>query len=84
VAKVEAAGKIKNEMSRLKLQVDLDTSTYRCPCGESFTWSGLDDGLSPWLALHAPHADEKEIEETITADGCRATDGSPTTIVRAR
>jgi hypothetical protein len=66
------------ETGPLKLQVDLDTSTYVCPCGSSFTWSGLDDGLRPWLDTHELHANG-QTEETVTADGCRATGGTPTT-----
>jgi hypothetical protein len=64
----------------LVLRVDLDTSTYVCPCGSSFTWGGFDEQLRPWLEVHRPHTNGST-EETITADGCRATGGVPTTRV---
>lgn len=41
---------------------DLDTSTRRCPCGGSITWSGCDPALQRWLAEHRPHVDTDEVE----------------------
>lgn len=32
-----------------------DDSTLICKCGSSFTWSGFDRGLQPWMEKHAPH-----------------------------
>lgn len=35
-----------------------DTSTIWCPCGQSFTWSGVDKDLRPWVELHVAHTAE--------------------------
>jgi hypothetical protein len=32
-----------------------DDATLTCPCGSSFTWSGLDDRLEGWVSAHKPH-----------------------------
>jgi hypothetical protein len=40
----------------------VDCSTLYCPCGASFTWEGIDDGLNPWLVTHRPHLEREEKE----------------------
>lgn len=34
---------------------DPDHSTLHCPCGATFTWSGLDPRLDGWIQEHYPH-----------------------------
>lgn len=37
---------------------DEDTSTRRCPCGELFTWSGVDPRLERWMFDHRQHVSQ--------------------------
>lgn len=39
---------------------DPDHSSLHCPCGSTFTWSGLDAGLEVWIKEHTPHQEEKK------------------------
>jgi hypothetical protein len=39
-------------MSQMRRSDSEETSTLICPCGESFEWSGLEDGSSAWLLKH--------------------------------
>ena len=38
---------------------DPDHSTLHCPCGATFTWSGLDLRLDGWIQEHYPHQEKK-------------------------
>lgn len=60
-------------LKQFKYSADYETSTARCPCGSSVTWSGLDvNGLNAWQQQHRAHVETDEIERVITADGERA------------
>lgn len=39
---------------------DPDHSSLHCPCGSTFTWSGLGAGLEVWIKEHEPHQKEKK------------------------
>lgn len=37
-------------------EVDADTSTRICPCGDRFTWSGVSPDIEAWMVKHVRHA----------------------------
>ena len=37
-----------------------DDCTLHCPCGSTYTWSGFDEGLTPWMKQHKPHQSLRE------------------------
>jgi hypothetical protein len=71
----------KEEVRRMRLRVDLDSVTFRCPCGASLTGEG--SVFDSWIKRHVPHTSDAgaSIEETTTADACRI-GGTPGVIVR--
>ncbi len=36
-----------------------DETTRHCPCGDSFSWTGFDDRLDPWMKKHRVHTGDK-------------------------
>lgn len=32
-----------------------DSTTLVCECGQQFIWTGIDDGLAPWVGQHMSH-----------------------------
>jgi hypothetical protein len=77
----EALIKTKAVKRIMRLEVNLDSAVFRCPCGSSAI--GHDLGFDAWAAKHVLHTSDrgKQIEETLTADGARA-GGKPGTKVR--
>ena len=39
----------------VRTELDPDRSRLYCTCGATFTWTGTDPGLLPWMAAHEPH-----------------------------
>lgn len=54
---------------------DYETSTLKCVCGETFTWSGFDEKREPWLEQHRPHVDDMRPNFVTSEDGKRAEGG---------
>ena len=56
----------------MRLDVDLDWVTYKCPCGSTCCTRFLDQyTIDGWVRDHRPHTNGKLLEHT-TADGNRA------------
>ncbi len=45
----------------IKQHDDENTSTRYCICGDSFTWEGISDDLTPWMKIHTLCKDYKQI-----------------------
>lgn len=62
----------------MRLDLDLEWGTYRCPCGDKCrTDKHENDYIAAWIEQHRPHTNGKIIEHT-TADGARIYwDGPP-------
>ena len=59
----------------IRAYVDLDWTTWHCPCGASHCNRYNQGGeTTAWLAEHAPHSSGFETEH-ITADGARCLGG---------
>ena len=52
---VETLCDVKTLCGFVRSEPDPDHSMVHCPCGSTFTWSGYDDGLDPWVREHEDH-----------------------------